>query len=77
MNSGLGLNTLVFKVTQRDAITLTAGSIYKCKQFPFDSTDETLVYLDDLQLGNNFVSDGQFFNGFCPLMPKRVNICLN
>ena len=39
---------------------LTTGSIYKCKLFPFDSTDETLVYQDDLQLGNNFVSGGQF-----------------
>lgn len=56
---------------------LTTGFIYKCKQFPFDSTDETLVYQDDLQLGNNFVSDGQFFNGFCPATPKRVNICHN
>ena len=41
---------------------LTTGSIYKCKQFPFDSTDETLVYQDDLQLGNNSVNDGQFFS---------------
>ena len=27
MNSGLGLNTLVFKVTQRDAITLHKGVV--------------------------------------------------
>ena len=42
---------------------LTTGAI-KCKQLPFDSPDETLVYEDDLQLGKNFVSDGHFLTVF-------------
>ena len=44
----------------KSAETTDDRSYLQVQQLPFDSPDETLVYEDDLQFGNNFVSDGHF-----------------
>ena len=53
----VGYWVVLAEYSDRAERPLTTGAIYKCKQLLFDSPEETLVYDDDLQLVNNFVSD--------------------